>query len=84
MEKKELAIRILVDEKEVNKAMMLLGEDIFTKEEIDKRFFDREPFKLDTKILGNDGLAFVATVVGLVEADNRGEFDSKEPQKKQE
>lgn len=71
MAKKELAIRLLVDEKEVNKALAMLNVDVLSPEELDKRFFSREPFVLDVETLGEEAFSMTLAFTALVEDDNQ-------------
>lgn len=71
MAKKELAVRILVDEKLINKALVTLDQDVLSPEEINKRFFDREPFLFDVGLMEEEALAMTTAFVGLIEADNQ-------------
>lgn len=71
MAKKELAIRLLVDEKEVNKALAMLNVDVLSPEELDKRFFSREPFVLDVETLGEEAFSMTLAFTALVEGDNQ-------------
>lgn len=71
MAKKELAIRLLVDEKEVNKALVMLNVDVLSPEGLDKRFFSREPFVLDVETLGEEAFSMTLAFTALVEGDNQ-------------
>lgn len=71
MAKKELAIRILVEEKEVNKALVILGLDVLSPEELDKRFFSREPFVLDVETMKEEAFSIRIAFVALIEDDNQ-------------
>ena len=71
MAKKELAIRLLVDKKDINKLFALLGEDVLSAEELDKRFFDRDPLIYDLEELGADAFSITAALVAIIEDDNR-------------
>ena len=71
MAKKELAIRLLVEETEVNKALVVLGLDVLSPEELDKRFFSREPFVLDVETMEEEAFSVTVAFVALIEADNQ-------------
>lgn len=71
MAKKELAIRLLVDEKEVNKALVMLDQDALSPEELDKRFFSREALLFDVETLGEDTFPIVAAFTAIIEDDNQ-------------
>ncbi|GHV31574.1 hypothetical protein FACS1894177_06460 [Bacteroidia bacterium] len=49
MAKKILAVRLLVDEKQVRKATSFLdfGDEVIDREDLQRRFFDREPVVID-------------------------------------
>lgn len=70
MAKKELAIRLLVDEKDVNKAMVLLGQDALSPEELDKRFFSREPLVFDIDRLEDAAFEVTLAFIAIIEDDN--------------
>ncbi len=70
--KKPLAISLEFDIKTVKKVLVLLDMDIPSDEEIQKRFFDSEPIKLDSEeVFGNDALqiclAFMAVIIEKTE-----------------
>lgn len=71
MAKKELAVRLLVDEKEVNKALVMLDQDALSTEELDKRFFSREPLVLDVATLGEEAFTITLAFTALIEDDNQ-------------
>lgn len=71
MAKKELAIRLLVDEKEVNKALVVLGQDVLSPEELNKKFIDREPVIFDVESAEDDAFGMVLAFVALIEVDNQ-------------
>ncbi|WP_353124184.1 hypothetical protein [Dysgonomonas capnocytophagoides] len=71
MAKKELAIRLLVDEKQINKALVTLDQDVLSPEEINKRFFDRKPFVFDVDLMEEEAFAMTVAFVALIEADNQ-------------
>lgn len=71
MAKKELAVRILVDEKQINKALVTLDQDVLSPEELDKRFFSREPFVLDVETLGEEAFTITLAFTAMIEDDNQ-------------
>lgn len=71
MAKKELAVRLLVDEKEVNKALVMLDQDALSTEELDKRFFSREPLVLDVATFGEEAFTITLAFTALIEDDNQ-------------
>lgn len=71
MAKKELAIRLLVEEKDVNKALIMLDQDALTPDQMDARFFSREPLILDVKTLSENGFPLTAAFTAIIEDDNR-------------
>lgn len=72
MAKKELAIRLLVEEKEVNKALAMLGQEVLTTDELDKKFFNgRTPFVLDVEELEDESEPMVLAFVALIEDNNQ-------------
>lgn len=71
MAKKELAIRLLVEEKEVNKMFVLLGQDVLSQDELNKRFFEREPLLFDVETLGDEALPIIMAFTAIIEDDNQ-------------
>ncbi|MFV0341026.1 MAG: hypothetical protein ACK5MA_10460 [Parachlamydiaceae bacterium] len=71
MAKKELAIRLLVDEKEVNKALVMLNQDALSPEKLDERFFGREPLVFDVATLGEEAFSMTLAFTALIEDDNQ-------------
>lgn len=71
MAKRELAIKLLVEEKEVNRVFALLGEDVLPQEELNKKFFDREPLLLDVEKFGEESFPITMAFVAIIEDDNR-------------
>lgn len=71
MAKKELAIRLLVEETEVNKALVMIGLDALYPDELEKRFFSREPFVFDVEKMDEDALSMTIAFVAMIEDDNQ-------------
>lgn len=71
MAKKELAIRLLVDEKEVNKALVMLNQDALSPEKLEERFFSREPLVFDVATLGEEAFSMTLAFTALIEDDNQ-------------
>lgn len=72
MAKKELAIRLLVEEKEVNKALAMLGQEVLTIDELDQKFFNsRTPFVLDVEEFEEESSSMILAFVALIEDDNQ-------------
>lgn len=71
MAKKELAIRLLVEEKEVNKALVMLDQNALSPEELDKRFFSREALVLDVATLGEEAFTITLAFTAIIEDDNQ-------------
>lgn len=71
MAKKELAIRLLVEENVVNKALVILDQEVLPLDKLNERFFDREPFVLDMEALGEESLSATLAFVALIEDDNQ-------------
>ncbi len=77
MGKKELAIRLLVDEKEVNKALVMLSQDALSPEQLEKKFFSREPLVFDVETLGEEAFSMTIAFVALIEDDNQSKEGGK-------
>ena len=71
MAKKELAIRLLVEENIVNKALVILDQGVLPLDKLNERFFDREPLVLDMETLGEESLSATLAFVALIEDDNQ-------------
>ncbi|GAB6010818.1 hypothetical protein [Viscerimonas tarda] len=76
MAKKILAIRLLVDEKQVQQVASFLdvSDDVISTEDLQRRFFDREPVVVDVTELEEQAfpmtMAFVASILGKEENEN--------------
>ena len=73
--KKALAISLEFDIKTVKKVLVLMDMDVPSDEEIEKRFFNREPVKLDSEeVFGPSeslqvALAFMAVIMDKEEKE---------------
>jgi len=76
MAKKILAVRLLVDEKQVQQAASFLdvSDEVISKEDVQHRFFNREPVVVDVTELGEESfsmtLAFVSYILSKEQDEN--------------
>ncbi len=76
MAKKELAIRLLVDENSVRFAASQFGCNIQSDKELNETFFERDPLVFDVEVMGEDAFAMTAAFTAFLVADtmeNKGE-----------
>lgn len=77
-ENNSLAVALEVKPKDINKILVLLGQDPKTEEEINKLFIDRSTIKLDiADILGEMSLKFTLSIIAFMIASDEN-FYSKE------
>lgn len=69
MAKKELAIRLLVDENSVRFAASQFGCNIQSDDELNEKFFERDPIVFDVDTLGDDAFAMTAAFTAFLVAD---------------
>ena len=69
MAKKILAVRLLVDEKQVHQAVSFFdtSNEIIGGDDLQRRFFDRDPVVVDvSELLGEDSFGMTAGMVGFI------------------
>jgi cobalamin biosynthesis protein CbiG len=68
MAKKILAVRLLVDEKQVQQSASFLdvSDEVISKEDLHRRFFDREPVVVDVTELGEEAMAMTLAFTGMI------------------
>lgn len=73
MSKRILAINFAFDEKQVRRAIALISGEGLSDEELNRRFFNREPVTVDSDILEEEAdpmcIAFVSFIIGMEEAE---------------
>lgn len=79
MERKPLAFKLMVDPKNVRRAVALVTGEPMTDEELNKKFFDREPIELESP--GDAGEDFQMTVAfaALMMAEDMKSEEVPEP-----
>lgn len=82
MERKALAFKLMVDPKNVRRAVAIITGETLTDEEIDKRFFDKEPAEIsvDPSIEFETTIAFTAFM--LAEEGENSDDENVRPMSK--
>jgi hypothetical protein len=80
MAKKILAVRLLVEEKQVQQAASFLdfGDEVIGKEDLQRRFFDREPVVIDVvEMLEDQAMPATLAFVGNILLKEQEEKENK-------
>lgn len=69
MAKKILPVNLLVEENTVRFLASKFGVNIQSDEELNEKFFEREPVTFDVETMGDDAMAMTAGFTAIIAAD---------------
>lgn len=78
-ERKPMAVKLMVDPANVRRAVALIEGKVITDEEMDNRFFDREPMEITTP--AEQDFEMTVGFVALMMAEEARDKEEQEPRK---